>query len=330
MPHVLIAGNIDPAGVEVLRQASGFTLQQVTEVSVASYAPYLAEADALLIRTQPLTAKEIALAPRLQIVSRHGVGYDSVDVSALTDRQIPLTIVGDVNSLSVAEHTVTLLLALAKRVCYFDRSIREGQWQRRNGFSASEVAGRTLLLIGFGRIGREVARLAASFRMQVMAYDPYLADAVFSEHGVQRVTAIPSGLAQADAVSVHLPLSGDRPLIGAAELALMKPGALLINTARGGLIDEAALAAALASGHLGGAGLDVLQEEPADLNSALLAQRERLILSPHSAGLTAEAARRMSVAAAENIVAFWHGRLDPQRVVNPQVLPLTNLMGQLP
>ncbi|QUG75320.1 3-phosphoglycerate dehydrogenase [Erwinia sp. E602] len=330
MPHILIAGNIDPAGVEVLRQAPGFTLQQVAEVSVESYAPYLAEADGLLIRTQPLTAKEIAAAPRLQIVSRHGVGYDSVDVNALTDRQIPLTIVGDVNSLSVAEHTVTLLLALAKRVCYFDRSIREGEWQRRNGFSAGEVAGRTLFLLGFGRIGREVARLAACFCMQVMAYDPYLPDTAFSEQGVQRVTSIADGLAQADAVSVHLPLSGERPLIGAAELALMKPGALLINTARGGIVDETALAAALERGHLGGAGLDVLRDEPADLHSPLLAQRDRLILSPHSAGLTAEAARRMSVAAAENIVAFWRGKLDPRLVVNPQVLALTTLMGQLP
>lgn len=330
MPNILVAGNIHEAGLDVLRSVPGFNLQLVHEVSVESYAPYIAQADALLIRTQPLTAKEISAARQLRIVSRHGVGYDSVDVKALTERNIPLTVVGDVNSLSVAEHTLMLLLAVAKRVCYFDSSIREGQWNRRNSFSAVEIANRTLFILGFGRIGREVARLAKSFRMKIIAYDPYLADKVFDENGVQRVADIQSGLKAADAVSVHLPLSGDKPVIGENELAMMKPGALLINTARGGIVDEDALAQALASQHLAGAGLDVLKEEPANLNAALLAQTDRLILSPHTAGLTQEAAMRMSVSAATNIVHYFNGQLDPGLVVNQQVLVLNDVMSQLP
>ncbi|WBV20669.1 hydroxyacid dehydrogenase [Pantoea piersonii] len=330
MPNILVAGKIHEAGLDVLRSAPGFNLQLVNEVSVESYAPYIAQADALLIRTQPLTAKEISAARQLRIVSRHGVGYDSVDVQALTERNIPLTVVGDVNSLSVAEHTLMLLLAVAKRVCYFDRSIREGQWNRRNSFSAVEIANRTLFILGFGRIGREVARLAKNFRMKIIAYDPYLADNVFDENGVQRVKDIQSGLKAADAVSVHLPLSGDKPVIGENELAVMKPGALLINTARGGIVDEGALAQALASQRLAGAGLDVLKEEPANLNAALLAQSDRLILSPHTAGLTQEAAMRMSVSAATNIVNYFNGQLDPALVVNQQVLVLNDVMSQMP
>lgn len=330
MPNILVAGKIHDAGLELLRNTPGFNVQLVTEVSVESYAPYMAQADALLIRTQPLTAKEIAGAKQLRIVSRHGVGYDSVDLQALTERNIPLTVVGDVNSLSVAEHTLTLLLAVAKRVCYFDRSIREGEWNRRNSFSAVEIAGRTLFILGFGRIGREVARLAKSFRMKVTAYDPYLADDVFVEHGVQRVADIHSGLQTADAITVHLPLSGEKPLIGEHELAMMKPGALLINTARGGIVDEDALAQALHSGHLAGAGLDVLKEEPANTHAALLAQTDRLILSPHSAGLTQESAMRMSVSAATNIVNYFNGQLDTGLVVNQQVLALNDLMTQTP
>lgn len=322
MPHVLVAGKIHDAGLAILRNAPGFTVQLVAEVSVESYAPYLAEADALLIRTQPLSEKEIQTARRLRIVSRHGVGYDSVDVAALTERQIPLTIIGDVNSLSVAEHTFSLLLALAKRLCYFDRSIREGEWNRRNGFSAMEMAGRTLFILGFGRIGREVARLAKSFRMRVTAYDPYLPDEVFTQLGVERMGDISTGLKTADAVTVHLPLSDEKPLIGRQQLATMKPGALLINTARGGIVDEEALAEALQSGHLGGAGLDVLKQEPANLGSTLLAQTERLILTPHSAGLTAEAAMRMSVSAASNILDFFNGQLESGLVVNQQALKL--------
>lgn len=330
MPNVLVAGKIHEAGLDILRNAPGFNVTLVTEVSVDSYAPYLPEADALLIRTQPMTSREIESATNLKIVSRHGVGYDSVDVDALNERYIPLTIVGDVNSLSVAEHTVAMLLSLAKRITYFDSSIREGKWNRRNSFSAVEIANRKLFVLGFGRIGREVSRLAQSFRMEVLAYDPYLPDEIFNELNVQRISDISTGLKLADAVTVHLPLSGDKPLIGRDELALMKPGALLINTARGGIVDEDALAEALASNHLGGAGLDVLKSEPANLKDALLQQREKLILSPHSAGLTAEAAMRMSISAANNIVDYFNGNLDDNLVVNKQVLALQNLMSQLP
>ncbi|MEN5282396.1 hydroxyacid dehydrogenase [Serratia marcescens] len=327
MPHVLVAGKIHEAGLAVLQHAPGFSVQVVQDVSVESYAPFIAQADALLIRTQPLTRQEIASARKLRIVSRHGVGYDSVDVPALTARNIPLTVVGDVNSLSVAEHTLSLLLALAKRVCYFDHSIREGQWDRRNNFSAVEIAGRTLFIVGFGRIGREVARLAKGFRMSVIAYDPYLPEETFFEHGVQRVADIQRGLQVSDAVTVHLPLSGGKPLIGGKELAMMKPGALLINTARGGIVDEDALVQALQSEHLAGAALDVLKEEPANLSSPLLAQMDRLILSPHSAGLTQEAVMRMSVSAATNIVNYFNGQLDTELVVNQQVLALDDLMS---
>lgn len=330
MPNILVAGKIHPAGLDILHNAPGLKVQLVHEVSVASYAPFIAEADALLIRTQPLTAKEIFAGKNLRMVSRHGVGYDSVDVAALTERNIPLTIVGNVNSLSVAEHTLSMLLALAKRICYFDSSIREGEWNRRNSFSAVEVAGRTLFILGFGRIGHEVARLAKSFRMKVIAYDPFLPDNSFIESGVTRVADISEGLQQADAVTIHLPLSGDKAVIGADELALMKRHAILINTARGGIVDEEALATALQNDALGGVGLDVLQQEPPTLNTALLAQRDKLILSPHSAGLTEEAAMRMSISAATNIVNFFTGQLDTDLVVNKQVLALNDLMSQLP
>ncbi len=328
MPHVLVAGKIHDAGLAVLHAAPNITVDLVEDVSVASYSPLIHKADALLIRTQPLTAREIALGTHLQMVSRHGVGVDSVDVAALSARHIPLTIVGDVNSLSVAEHTLTLLLALAKQVCHYDKSIRNGHWDCRNSFSAIEIAGRTLLVLGFGRIGREVARLARSFTMSVLAYDPWLPDQLFAEHGVTRVTNIADGLRMADAVTVHLPLVGDKPLIDRAALSVMKPSAILINTARGGLIDEQALAEALQEGRIAGAGLDVLCEEPPDMNSPLLHVADRLILSPHSAGLTAEAAMRMSVSAATNIINYFNGELDHSLVVNPGVLHERDAPGQ--
>ncbi|MTD25905.1 hydroxyacid dehydrogenase [Erwinia sorbitola] len=316
MPHVLIAGKIHDAGLSILKNTPGFTWDLVDEVSTASYAPFIANADALLLRTQPLTATEITRGTKLQVVSRHGVGYDAVDVAALNQRGIPLTIVGDVNSLSVAEHTLALLLAVAKQVRIYDASIRSGNWNCRNSFSAIELSGRTLLVLGFGRIGREVARMAGCFNMHVVAWDPYVAAEIFSALKVQRVETLEEGLKMADALTVHLPLSDSKPLLGRAELALLKPEAIVINTARGGIVDEKALVVALQNHKLAGAGLDVFSQEPPPSDSPLLVGSERLILSPHSAGLTQEAAMRMSVSAVNNIINYFNGTLDDNLIVN--------------
>ncbi|MCS3606161.1 MULTISPECIES: hydroxyacid dehydrogenase [Erwinia] len=316
MPHVLIAGKIHEAGLTILKNTPGFTWDLVEEVSTASYAPFIAQADALLLRTQPLTAKEIAQGVNLQVVSRHGVGYDAVDVTALNQRGIPLTIVGDVNSLSVAEHTLALLLAVAKQVRVYDAGIRSGNWNCRNSFSAIELSGRTLLVLGFGRIGREVARLAGCFNMHVVAWDPFVAAETFSALNVQRAEELTDGLKMADALTVHLPLSDSKPLLGRTELALLKPNAIVINTARGGIIDERALVEALKNETLAGAGLDVFSQEPPAPDSPLLLGSDRLILSPHSAGLTQEAAMRMSVSAVNNIIHYFNGTLEENLIVN--------------
>ncbi|WP_243079216.1 hydroxyacid dehydrogenase [Pantoea sp. MQR6] len=316
MPHVLVAGKIHDAGLAILKNAPGFTFDLVHEVSVSSYAPFIQNADALLLRTQPLTSKEIAQAAKLKIVSRHGVGYDAVDLPALNERSIPLTIVGDVNSLSVAEHTLSMLMTLAKQLRVYDENMRSGQWNCRNSFSAIELAGRTLFILGFGRIGREVARMARCFNMKVVAYDPFIPADLFTDSGVQQIEQIEEGLKIADAVTVHLPLSDTKPLIGRKELALLKPSAIVINTARGGIVDEAALIEALNNERLGGAGLDVFSEEPPPSSSPLLHASYRLLLSPHSAGLTQEAAMRMSVSAVNNIINYFNGTLEENLIVN--------------
>jgi len=314
MPHVLIAGRIHDAGLDVLRSAPDLTFEMVDEVSTESFAPLIPRADALLIRSQPLPAAVVAQAPKLRIVSRHGVGYDAVDVPSLEARGIPLTIVGDVNSRPVAEHTLALMLGLAKRITLHDRATRNAGWNLRNDFGAAELWGKTLLVVGFGRIGRLVKDLAAAFGMTVLAYDPFQPPEAIRAAGAAPVADLAEGLSRADWVSLHLPKTGSKPLIGAAELAEMKPGAFLINTARGGLVDEEAAADALAAGRLAGFGTDVFASEP-PLQNRLFAS-ERTLVSPHSASLTAECAVRMSRAAAENIVNFFAGRLDPALVVN--------------
>ncbi|MEP7453547.1 hydroxyacid dehydrogenase [Phyllobacterium sp. SB3] len=315
MPRILVAGKIHPDGLAILHAAPGMTVDYVEEVSAASYEPYLPTADALLIRTQQLTAGFIAVAPHLKIVSRHGVGYDSVDVAALNSRGIPLAIVGDVNSRAVAEHAVMLMLSAARRTVLFDRKMRAGDWNYRNSLDADELDGRTLLIAGFGRIGRRLAQIATALGMVVLAYDKFQGPAEIAAAGASPVEDLLDGLSRADVVSLHVPKSGTEPLVGAAELAVMKRSAILINTARGGLIDERALITALNEGRLAAAGLDVLDSEPPASNDPILSC-ERVILSPHNAGLTQACARRMAIAAAENILDYFKGTLDPALVVN--------------
>ncbi|MDZ5696995.1 hydroxyacid dehydrogenase [Chelativorans sp. M5D2P16] len=315
MPHVLVAGKLHPSGLALLEAAPDVTYDYVEEVSEASFAPLIGAAEGLILRTQPLSAATIARAGKLRIVSRHGVGYDAVDLPALEERDITLTVVGDVNSLAVAEHAMMLLLATAKRAVRADRSVRAGDWRWRDCLQARELAGKRLLILGYGRIGRHLARLARAFGMEVGAYDPFVGEDGWTEDGATPVRALKRGLAWADMISVNVP-KGERPLLGGEEFARMRPGAILVNTARGGVVDEQALAAALASGRLAGAGLDVFEDEPPPTDHPLMGF-DQVVLSPHIAGLTAECSQRMAVAAVENVLDFFDGRVDPALVVSP-------------
>jgi D-3-phosphoglycerate dehydrogenase len=321
MPRVLLSGKLHPDGMAVLRARDDVTIVEMASEDPAEFVAKLPDADALLIRTALLPREALVNARRLKVVSRHGVGYDNVPVEALTEKGIPLTVVGGIHSGTVAEHAMFLMLALAKAALRHDRAVRSGDWNpARVRLEAFELSGRTLLLIGFGRIGRALAARAKAFGMTVLAYDPNVPEVAMAEAGVGKVDDWRAALPEIDLISLHVPrLPETENMIGATELARMKPTALVINTSRGGLIDEAALAAALEEGKIGGAGIDTFDEEPPRPDNPLFAS-DRTILSPHIAGLTKEAMARLSIAAAENILAGLDGRLDPALVVNAAVL----------
>ncbi|WAP66793.1 hydroxyacid dehydrogenase [Jiella pelagia] len=317
MTRLLVAGKLHPAGEALLRELPerGVHVDYVEEVSEPSYAPLIETADALVIRTQPLSADTIGRAERLKVVSRHGVGYDSVDLAALNARGIALTIVGDVNSVSVAEHAMMQLLAGAKRVLEADRAVRDPErWGWRNRLEQQEISGKRLLIIGYGRIGRHLARMAAGFRMQVRAYDPYLEEAGWPEGDIAAISDLKEALAWADCISIHIP-RGEKPMLDEAEFSAMKPGVILANTARGGVVSEAALSEALATGRVAAAGVDVFDVEPPDGTSPLASQ-DAAILSPHIAGLTNECGERMAIASIENALGYLDGTIAPDLVVN--------------
>lgn len=320
MPHILVAGAIHPDGMALLEGRADATIEVIEQPTADDFRARLPDADALAIRTAPLPADAVEAAARLKVVARHGVGYDNIPVEALTARGIPLALVGNVNALAVAEHALFLILACLKRAADHDRAVREGGWAVRNRFEGGELSGRTLLLMGFGRIGREVAARARPFGCRIVAYDPMVPAETMDAAGVEAAADWRPALADADIVSLHLPKTPETThLIGPKTLATMKPGAIVINTARGGLVDEAALAAALKDGQLGAAGIDVFEDEPPEAGNPLLSA-PRAILSPHSAGLTLECAIRMGVQTARNVLDGLDGRLDPDLVVNRAVL----------
>ena len=320
MPRVVISGSIHRKGLDLLRGRPEIEISEMPDSGRDSFTQYPSSADALLIRTAPLPAEAIEAADRLKVVARHGVGYDNIPLPALTRKGIPLAVVGNINSEAVVEHVIFLMLALARNAIVNDRAVRTGAWEERNKLEAFELAGRTLLIVGLGRIGRVLAARARAFDMRVLAYDPYVDATVAAALGATLTDDWRASLGDADVVSLHLPRTPETEnMIGATELSLMKPAALLINAARGGLVDEAALASALNAGLISGAGIDVFDEEPPRFDNPLLTS-DRVILSPHVAGLTRELSERLSVAAAQNILAGLDGRLEPSLVVNREVL----------
>lgn len=318
MPRVLVAGKLHPSGLSILAEASNLEINYIEDTTTQAMLPHLGAAEAILLRGQSLSAQMISDCPELKLVSRHGVGYDAVDVAALNVRGIALSIVGDVNAQAVAEHAMMLLLATSRRLIAYDQAVRrDGDWNYRNELIAREVFEKTLLIVGLGRIGRRLAKMAAGFDIRVTAFDPYASD---PPESVTMVDDLHEGLKAADLVSLHIP-KADKPIIGAAELALMKSHAVVVNTARGGMIEESALAQALNEGHLHGAGIDVFTKEPTQPDNPLLAPL-LAILTPHSASMTLECAERMAVVSAQNIVDFFNAKLDPALVVNSQEISL--------
>ena len=283
----------------------------------------IVDADAIVVRTAVIDRSVIDAGPRLAIISRHGVGYDAVDIGAAAERSIPVTITPLANSVSVAEHAMFMLLALAKNARENDTAVREGRFESaRTSMKPLDLAGRNLLIIGFGRTGSRVAPRALGFGMHVHAYDPYVDRAVMEAAGCTAVDDVHAVLPEMDAVTVHTPLNDEtRGIIGAKELALMKRTAFVVNTARGGVVAEDALIAALKGQRIAGAGLDVFEVEPAPPrpDHPLLAF-DNVIVSPHCAGVTVESSMRMAQYSVRNVLDCFDGRLDPEVVVNRHLM----------
>jgi phosphoglycerate dehydrogenase-like enzyme len=321
MPSVLI-------GPYLLRNAPGRFRDILTEagfepidppggaaLSREELLPYLPQIDALIAGGERMTPELFAMSPRLRAIARTGVGYDLIDMPAATQHRVAVSITPGTNQESVAEQTMALLLALARRIPSNDRLIHEGGWDRS---LVEPVRGKTLGLIGMGRIGRAVAVRAKAFRMELVAFDTLL-DAEFDrEHGIRRLS-LDELVRSSDYVSLHVPLTDTtRGMVNRDFLARMRPGSYLINTSRGGLVVEADLREALISGPLAGAGLDVLNREPPEPGNVLIGL-PNVIISPHIAGTDLQSMREMAEMAAATIVNLYQNRWPGERIVNQEL-----------
>tara|TARA_B100000959_G_scaffold47264_1_gene48295 strand:+ start:684 stop:1652 length:969 start_codon:yes stop_codon:yes gene_type:complete len=320
---IAIMGEIHQDGWEVFRKikANSFELLNFEEDKLKEQ---LRDVDGILLRTAKLSNDLLSHCKKLKIISRHGVGYDNVDLEYLTQNNIALGITSTSNAVSVAEHVLTSFLYLSKHIHLSDKLTREGRFNDKSSLpNFFELYQKNIVIYGFGRIGKAVAKRCLGFEANVYVYDPYINKNIIEENNCKAIDKI-DGLKLADYISIHLPLNENTiNFIGEKELTSMKDTAIIVNTARGGIINEASLVKALQNKKIFGAGLDVFEKEPPDENHPIF-NLENVILSPHNAALTLECRKRMAIESAENITFFLSDKknLNLNNIVNKNKLKL--------
>ncbi|MGH1361698.1 MAG: hydroxyacid dehydrogenase [Burkholderiaceae bacterium] len=322
MKKVLVTEPIHPDGMAILNNHPDFEVKELSQWDEASLLKAVPDVDAILVRSAQINETVLAEAGNVQVVSRHGVGCDNIAVPVLSRRKIPMAIAASANSTSVAEHVIMMIMMLTKQAVAYDQAAREGRYHDRGKFHTTELADKTILIIGYGRIGRKLAPICKAFGMRVIVADIALDHALAEQQQCETTEDFRPFLSEADFVSVHVPLNDETAdLIDSAELAQMPSHAIVINCARGGIVNESAVARAVLEGGIAGTGADVFSVEPPPMDNPLLSLPNS-VLSPHSAAVTREGARRMGIEAAQNIVDHFNGSLRASHVFNAAELGL--------
>jgi D-3-phosphoglycerate dehydrogenase len=321
MKRVLVTENMHACAFEILGARNDIEIVNLKgDIRPETLIANMPGVHAIAVRSAHLTADVLRHANDLEIVSRHGVGCDLIDVDYLSGRGIPVAIANGANSRSVAEHVMALMLSAARELPAQDRMAKAGNWKNRNDFRLRDLMGSTILVVGYGRIGKLVAPLCKAFGMNVIAADIAPDHAHADALGIPLITDFRDALGKADFVTLHVPLDATtRHLVGVAAFAAMKDGVILINCARGGIVDDDALLAALDSGKVFAAGIDVLDREPPEPDHPLLA-RDDVIVTPHNGAASVSSSIAMARMAAENILDCFDGNLKDEMIFNLQGL----------
>lgn len=320
---ILVTGpDLDPAAAQLVADHGYKTVHTPAYADSAVISEMLKETGAVGIvsRMGRVDAAVMDAGPQLKVISKHGVGVDNIDLQAAADRGIPVLVATGANAVSVAEHAIALMLACVKRILPLDDGLRAGKWEKP-GFSGREISSETMGLMGLGAIAQATGRIAKGLGMNLVGFDPFAPDKAFDDLGVTRCATFEDLLARANILSLHCPLTDQtRQIVNAEAIARMPEGSYIINTARGGLIDETALVEAVQSGHLAGAGLDTFAVEPPAADHPFFAE-PRIVLTPHIGGVTRQAGARVGVDAVRGIFQVLDGQpVAPERIANRKLL----------
>ena len=312
---ILVIQNIHQEGIKLLEDNSSYEFEIFDEIN-EDLKQKIVDCDAISIRTAKLSNEIISSAKKLQVISRHGVGYDNIDLKSTKEIGATLTITATANAVAVAEHVMFMLLNISKRKDMYDQSVKLGKFNDRNKLPKTiELWGKNILIAGFGRIGQALIKRCLGFEMNVYVYDPYINDEKIKSLGGKKVNDLKEAVKEMDAISLHMPLNDEtKNIVNYDLLRSMKTNCIVVNAARGGIINEVDLDKALRENLIFGAGLDVFETEPPKSDNPLL-KNDKVFLSPHTAAFTEECMIRMGKETIQNIIDFFEKKLDKSKII---------------
>ena len=316
MYKIGIIEKIHDKGIDLLKKNKNFEYEIIENTSKDNLIKVLPKFDGITLRVAKLDDSILGYCKKLKVISRHGVGYDNVDTKFLKKKNIKLLITATANAVSVAEHVMYMILTLSKGIVMYDKMVRDGNFRKAvNQLTTFELLNKEILILGFGRIGKNLIKRCNGFEMSVNVFDPFVDESVIKKFGGKKVENLEKAFRSADYISIHMPLnSKTKNLINFKKLEIMKKNVIIINTARGGIINESDLDITLNKNIIFGAGLDVFEKEPIDLNNPLI-KNKKVLLSPHSATFTEECTERMGIETVQNIIDFFENKIKNNMIV---------------
>ena len=316
MFKIAIVEQIDSEGIKLINKHPNFEHEVIEDTSKKNLIKKLPLFDGLTLRVAKLDSEILQNCRKLKVISRHGVGYDNIDLNYIKKNKITLLITANANAVAVAEHAMYMILSLSKGITAYDKAVRSGEFKKNvSKIETYELFDKEILIAGFGRIGKNLIKRCKGFEMKVNVYDPYVEKHVIESFGGNKVDNLKDSVRTADYISIHIPINNEtKNLFNMQMLKIMKNTAIIINTARGGIINEIDLDQALRNKEIFAAGLDVFEKEPPDQNNPLL-KNDKVLLSPHSSSFTKECKSRMGVETVQNLIDFFENKLKKSMVV---------------
>ena len=316
MKKIAVIERIHNDGLELLKKKQDYDYELITDVSEENLIKKLPDFDACTLRVSKLNEKILKHCPKLKVISRHGVGYDNIDLNYIKTKKITLLITATANAVAVAEHVIYMMLSVSKSINKYDTEVRSGNFKKNStNIETLELFNKEILILGFGRIGKSLIKRCIGFDMKVKIFDPFVSKELIDEFGGTKIDNLDNGLKTCDYLSLHVPLTEKtKNMIDYSKLKTMKKNVIIINTSRGGIINEKDLDKAINEKIIFGAGLDVFEKEPVDMDNPLL-KNKKVLLSPHSATFTNECKSRMSLEATKNIIDFFENKIDKSMIV---------------